>query len=138
MCIDSHDNFTSDRIALGYAPSDGSGCVREMLSKNIIGAPIDVDHQILKKTSVERHGDRTILRFTVTQTPKRTFDGFRVMWAIGKVSGSNGNGCSADIGYHGVKRGVAPVTWLLGLNGLPCRYSSYEMGEMESTDIVIA
>jgi len=136
MCVDSFDNFTSDRIALGYASSSGS-CVREMISKNLVGNPSDVDYKILKKTSVERHGGRTIVRFTVSQYwPKNgKFDGpFRVMWAIGKVSG--GNGCAADIGYHFAKRGVAPISWLAAINSLPCAFSSYEMGEMKSTDIM--
>jgi hypothetical protein len=31
MCVDSYDNFTSDRIALGYASSSVGGCVREMV-----------------------------------------------------------------------------------------------------------
>jgi len=47
MCVDSFDNFTSDRIALGYASSSGS-CVREMISKNLVGKPSDVDYKILK------------------------------------------------------------------------------------------
>jgi len=134
MCVDSWDNFTSDRIALGYASSSGGGCVREMISKDIVGSPVDVDYKILSKTSVERAGDRTVVRFTVSQHwPNKTLtpmpDGvFRVMWAIGKVSG--GSGCAADIGYHFVNRGVAPVDWLLALGSLPCKYSSFEMGEM--------
>jgi len=137
MCVDTFDNFTSDRIALGYASSSGS-CLREMVSKNIVGTPSDVNHKILKKTSVERARGRTILRFTVSQSPfkHRTFDGpFRVMWAIGKVSG--GSGCGADIGFHGANRGVAPMSWLGALNGIPCLFNSYEMDGMENTDIVL-
>jgi len=127
MCVDSYDNFTSDRIALGY--TSGGGCVREMVSKDVIGAPVDVDHKILSKTSVARVGDRTILRFTVSQHwPKfNTFDGIRVMWAIGKVSDSNG--CVADIGYHGVHRGVSPIDWLFVLGSTPCRYNPLEMDD---------
>lgn len=139
MCVDSYDNFTSDRIGLGYASSLRGGCVREMTMKNIIGAPADADYKILKKTSVRRVGGRTILRFTVSQHwPKRTLtpmpDGFfRVMWAIGKVSG--GQGCAADINYHGVARGVAPIDWLLAIGSLPCKYNSAEMVD-SSTDVV--
>jgi hypothetical protein len=135
MCVDPFDNYTSDRIALGYASSSGS-CVREMVSKNVVGTPTDVDYKILKQTSVERARGRTILRFTVSQTPfkHRTFDSFRVMWAIGKVSG--GSGCAADVGFHGSSRGVAPISWLGAINSLPCAFSSYEMDGMESTDIM--
>merc|ERR1719265_1438365 len=139
MCVDSFDNFTSDRIALGYASPTRGSCVREMVSKDIVGAPTDVDYKILSKTSVERSADRTVVRFTVSQRWPHgfNFDGyFRVMWAIGKVSG--GEGCSADIGYHGVNRGVAPVNWLLKLGSLPCKYNPYEMGEMVSTDVIFA
>jgi len=136
MCVDPFDNFTSDRIALGYASSSGS-CFREMVSKDVVGTPSDVDYKILKKTSVERARGRTILRFTVSQSPfkHKTFDGpFRVMWAIGKVSG--GSGCAANIGFHGAYRGVAPLTWLGALNGIPCAFNSYEMDGMENTDIM--
>jgi len=42
VCLYSFDNFTSDRIALGYASSSGS-CVREMVSKDVVGTPSDVD-----------------------------------------------------------------------------------------------
>merc|ERR1712100_846872 len=52
MCVDSFDNFTSDRIALGYTA--GGGCVREMVAKELIGTPADVDFKILKDTSIER------------------------------------------------------------------------------------
>merc|ERR1712087_87494 len=136
MCVDSFDNFTSDRIALGYASSSGS-CVREMVSKDIVGTPSDVDYKILKKTSVERSHGRTILRFTVSQNPfkHRTFDGpFRIMWAIGKVSG--GNDCAADIGFHGAQRGVAPISWLGAINSLPCLFNNYEMDGMENRDVM--
>ncbi len=139
MCVDSYDNFTTDRIALGYASSSLGGCVREMTMKNIIGAPTDADYKIMSKTSVQRAGDRTILRFTVSQHwPKKRFtpmpDGFfRVMWAIGKVSG--GNGCAADINYHGANRGLAPIDWILALGSLPCKYNPSEMGD-SSTDVV--
>jgi len=142
MCVDAFDNFTSDRIALGYG-SSARGCVREMISKDIVGPPVDVDYKILKKTSVERQAGRTVVRFTVSQhwPTASHFDGpFRVMWAIGKVTGdrTGESACGADIGYHGVNRGVAPISWLGTLGSLPCRYSSYEMGEMENTDTIFA
>merc|ERR1719375_1264670 len=56
MCVDSFDNFTSDRIALSYTAN--GGCVREMISKNIVGSPTDVDQKILKDTSVQRSNGR--------------------------------------------------------------------------------
>jgi len=129
MCVDSYDNFTSDRIALGY--SSHGGCVREMVSKEVTGTPVDVDYKILSKTSVVRAGDRTILRFTVSQHwlgPALTADGIRVMWAIGKVSGSDG--CAADIGFHGVHRGVSPIDWLGALGSTPCRYNPSDMDDV--------
>jgi len=135
MCVDSYDNFTSDRLAIGYTAN--GGCVREMTSDKIIGTPSDVDYKILKKTSIQRSNGRAILRFTVSQHwPKWTsFDGpFRVMWAIGKVSG--GNGCTSDIGYHFNKRGVAPVKWLGVLGSTRCRYNPDEMGK-ESTPLIV-
>merc|ERR1712151_901121 len=61
MCVDAYDNFTSDRIAVGYTAN--GGCVREMMTNKVIGAPSDADYNILKHTSVERSGDRSILRF---------------------------------------------------------------------------
>merc|ERR1719158_2077705 len=53
MCVDAFDNFTTDRIALGYTAN--GGCVREMVkpaSSGVIGDPIDTDFKILKNTSV--------------------------------------------------------------------------------------
>jgi len=104
MCVDAFDNFTSDRIALAYTAN--GGCVREMVSKYLVGTPTDADYKILKNTSVERAADRTILRFTVSQhwlypnaSSLGSKDGpFRIMWAIGQVTG--GSSCSATIGYH--------------------------------------
>merc|ERR1712150_75559 len=97
---------------------------------------------ILKKTSIERIGSRTILRFTVPQHwpkadnfPRSIMpDGeWRIMWAIGKVSGM-GESCGADISYHGVSRGVSPLYWLDALYfgtspaSLPCvgGFNNYE------------
>jgi len=124
MCVDAFDNFTSDRIALGYTANDG--CFREMVSKNLVGTPTDVEYKILRNTSVERSGDRTILRFTVSQhwlypnaSSLGSKDGpFRFMWAIGQVTG--GNACSANIGYHFNQRGVAPLVWLTS-GSTPCK-----------------
>lgn len=142
MCVDSYDNFTSDRIAVGYTAN--GGCVREMVSPNIVGEPIDADYKLLQKTSIERNGDRAILRFTISQHwPKGAWpkgglvpDGpFRVMWAIGKVS--SGNGCTSTLGYHNHHRGVAPVDWLLVLGSTPCKYNPNEMTEtMTETGVV--
>jgi len=131
MCVDSYDNFTSDRIAVGYTAN--GGCVREMTMNKVIGAPSDVSYRILRNTAVERVGDRTVLRFTLSQHwPTARFDGiFRVMWAIGKVSNGS-SACSAKIGYHDNHRGVAPVKWLVELGSLGCKYDGYEMGEAES------
>lgn len=145
MCVDSYDNYTSDRIALGYASSSGS-CMREMVSKNYAAAPVDVDYKILKNTSVERSSGRTILRFTVSQHwPDKKFsimpDGeFRIMWAIGKVQGEQG--CTAALNYHGVNRGTSPLYWLDALYAgqspasSGCKYSEYEMGEPHPLVIV--
>lgn len=122
MCVDPFDNFTSDRIAVGYTAN--GGCVREMVSKNLIGAPVDAKYKILRSTSVQRSGGRTILRFTVSQhwQPKKDeVDGpWRIMWAIGKVTG--GSECTADIGYHDHHRGVAPLKWLQ-IGSTACRFS---------------
>merc|ERR1719478_808296 len=104
MCVDAFDNFTSDRLAIGYTAN--GGCVREMVSPNIVGEPVDVDFKILKSTSIERNGDRAILRFTISQHwPQKPWpagglvpDGpFRVMWAIGKVSGSEDASCASKL-----------------------------------------
>lgn len=140
MCVDSYDNFTSDRIALGYASSSYGGCVREMVSDNYVGTPRDVDYKILSKTTVERAGDRTVLRFTIMQHWRVPLDPilpdgpFRLMWAIGKVSG--GSGCTADIRYHEHRRGVSPLDWLVILGALPCRFSPFEMGDLLNADMV--
>jgi hypothetical protein len=149
MCVDSYDNFTSDRIALGF--TSNGGCVREMTTDKVIGAPVDVDYKILKATSIERAGDRTILRFTVSQHwPKsealKLNDGpWRMMWAIGKVFGPRGASIGAPmdttckdvgIGYHSNHRGVSPLEWLLTLGSTPCNYSSYEM-DSSITNVVV-
>jgi len=126
MCVDSFDNFTSDRIALAYTRN--GGCVREMVAENIIGAPTDVDYKILKQTSVQRSNGRTILQFAVSQhwqPPVNETDGpFRIMWAIGQVSGDDG--CSASTGYHANHRGVAPLNWLQTLGSTSCRFDDDE------------
>jgi len=116
MCMDAFDNYTSDRIALGYTAN--GGCVREMVAKNYVGTPSDVDYKILKGTSVERSGGRTTLRFTISQhwlypnaSSLGSKDGpWRIMWAIGQVSG--GDACAASVGFHFNHRGVAPLKWL--------------------------
>ena len=41
MCVDSYDNYTSNRIALGYASSTYGSCVREMVATEYVGAPQD-------------------------------------------------------------------------------------------------
>jgi len=127
MCVDEFDNFTSDRIALGY--SANGGCVREMVAKDIIGAPSDVRTRILKSTSVERSWGRTIMRFTVSQhwqPNKDEMDGpWRMMWAIGKVNGENNDACSATLGYHDHHRGVAPLKWLQ-IGSTSCRFTASE------------
>jgi hypothetical protein len=123
MCIDAFDNFSSDRIALGYTAN--GGCFREMVSEHLVGTPSDVDHKILRNTSVERSNGRTILTFTISQhwlypnaSSLGSKDGpFRIMWAIGQVSG--GSGCSATIAYHSNLRGVAPLKWLTS-GSTPC------------------
>jgi hypothetical protein len=84
MCVDEYDNFTSDRIALGYATSSHGACVREMVSKDVVGEPSDAALKILSGTAVQRRGNRTVMKFTVPQHwPKKTaLDGFfRVMCA---------------------------------------------------------
>lgn len=123
MCLDANDNYTSDRIALGYTAN--GGCFREMVSENYVGTPSDVDYKILRNTSVERVGDRTILHFSVAQhwlypdnSSLGSKDGpWRIMWAIGQVTG--GSACSATIGYHSNQRGVAPLQWLTS-GSTPC------------------
>merc|ERR1719336_1293417 len=143
--MDSFDNFTSDRIALGYASSEG-GCVREMIAKSVIGKPEDAKTQILSYTSVQRLNGRTVMRFTVPQhwqDGNHTMDGpFRVMWAIGKVkagaSGSSG-GCDADIGYHNADRGMCPLEWMqpiyfgISPGSYPCKFNENEMGDSSET-----
>lgn len=133
MSIDAHDNFTSDRIALGYSSPSSGACVREMVAKDIVGAPEDVEYRILSNTSVERSAGRTTVRFTVSQRwpNEKQLDGpFRMMWAIGAVTASaNGDSCSATIGYHDKNRGVAPLEWLVAIGSSPCKYDPTEMGE---------
>lgn len=107
MCVDSFDNFTSDRIALGYATSSHGACVREMVSEGIVGAPSDVDYKILSGTTVTRSGTRTVMKFSVDQhwpDPVPTDGLFRIMWAVGAISG--GSGCNATC----VPRIDAPAT----------------------------
>jgi hypothetical protein len=142
MCIDSFDNFTSDRIALGYTTQ--GGCVREMVAKDIVGAPTDANFKILKNTSVERSNGRTILRFTISQhwqwDNDNKIDGpWRVMWAIGKVSPITHNvmasACTATVGYHLESRGVAPLDWLHNItsssvNSCPCKFGDDEAGHV--------
>jgi len=133
MCVDPYDNFTSDRIALGYAAdSYGSSCFREMISTEYVGAPSDVTRTILSKTSVSRVNGRTVLRFTVPQDQNPHVhhepfsDGpFRVMWAIGKVFGK---GCSAKLGYHGKNRAVHPIEWL-SIGSTACKFEPTEFEE---------
>jgi len=141
MCVDSFDNFTSDRIALGYTAH--GGCVREMVAKNIIGAPSDVNYKILKDTSVERVGGRTVLRFTVSQHWQwddglnKTDGPWRMMWAIGRVTPVTGNhmlgACAATIGYHAHHRGVAPLHWLQTLGSTRCTFDDFETGPVLPT-----
>ena len=72
MGIDAYDNFTSDRIALGYASPTHGACVREMTVQNVVvGKPTDTSFPILKQTGVERSGDRTVVRLGAASLPKR-------------------------------------------------------------------
>ena len=122
MCVDNFDNFTSDRIALGYATPSHGACVREMVSADIVGEPSDADYKIMRDTTVERQGQRTIMRFSLDQhwpTVVPTDGFFRVMWAVGDVSGAQG--CNATAGFHGIHRGVAPLNWLQ-INSRPCTF----------------
>jgi len=138
MCIDAFDNFTSDRIALGYTAN--GGCVREMVAKEIVGSPVDADFKVLKGTSVERSNGRTIMHFTISQhwqwDSDNKIDGpWRVMWAIGKVNAIPDNpmlsACTATIGYHAEHRGVAPLYWLKNIsagsiNACGCKFNDAE------------
>lgn len=147
MCVDAYDNFTTNRIGVGYASPELGHCVREMVMKDIVGEPVDAPVPMFNNTSVERHNGRTIVRFTVSQhwpvvNASLLQDGpFRVMWAIGKVSGHAG--CQATIGFHGINRGVAPIRWLgstvpptatgcpdCSLGSSSCTYSEFEMGNI--------
>ena len=95
--VDEFDNFTSDRIAVGYATSSYGACVREMVANDIVvsrwlllrlrfqrrkivagslttvatrrwqGEPSDVDTRLFSDTAVERSNGRTVMRFTVAQ-----------------------------------------------------------------------
>jgi hypothetical protein len=138
MCVDEYDDYSSDRIVLGYSSSDAAvgTCVREMVAKAVIGAPVDADTKVLKNTAVERSGKRTVVRFTVSQTWPETesLDGpWRIMWAVGNVAAGAGGagGCAAEPAYHGINRGVAPLKWLESLGSTPCAYSPTEhMGEL--------
>ena len=65
-----------------------------------------------------------VMRFTLSQHWPEALpsDGyFRVMWAQGAVSG--GRGCAADLGFHGINRGVAPLEWL-NHNSRPCVFDT--------------
>jgi hypothetical protein len=66
-----------------------------------------------------------VMRFTLSQHWPEALpsDGyFRVMWAQGAVSGSD-RGCAADLGFHGINRGVAPLEWL-NHNSRPCVFDT--------------
>ena len=122
-------NFMTDRIAVGYATSASGSCVREMSMPNLVGEPADVSVPVLTNTSVERVGERTVMKFTAMQhwpdaQPTNVTDGpFRVMWAIGSVTGDAGANCKAQIGYHGpTSKGVAPINWLVTLGSTPCKF----------------
>lgn len=122
MCVDSFDNFTSDRLAVAYATVNHGACMREMVSKNIVGTPTDVDFKLFSGTSVKRVGSRTVMTFTVSQhwpTAVANDGLFRVMYAKGAVSG--GSDCSATLGFHGIARGVAPLEWL-DINSRACTF----------------
>ena len=134
MCVDAYDNFTTDRIAVGYATPASGSCVREMSMPNLVGEPTDVSIPVLKNTSVERVGERTVMKFTAVQhwpdaQPTNMTDGpFRVMWAIGSVTGDAGANCRAQIGYHGpTSKGVAPIKWLVTLGSTPCTFDPSDM-----------
>jgi len=137
MCVDSYDNFTSDRIAVGYTAN--GGCVREMTTDQVIGAPSDADFRLLKGTSVERSAGRTVMRFTISQHWSRTtLDGpFRVMWAIGKIGSRQGSdACAASLSYHFNQRGVAPIKWLGTLGSTGCKFDPQEFSAASSQMVV--
>ena len=93
-----------------------------MVSADIVGEPSDADYKIMRDTTVERQGQRTIMRFSLDQhwpTVVPTDGFFRVMWAVGDVSGAQG--CNATAGFHGIHRGVAPLNWLQ-INSRPCTF----------------
>lgn len=128
MCVDEYDNYTSDRITVGYATSTHGSCVREMVITDMVGTPYDVSYKLTTKQSVKRVRKRTAVSFTIPQTwpHKKPFDGwFRTMWAIGKVS--DGSGCDANINYHGKMRGMSPLNWLEVMGSTPCDYDVDEM-----------
>jgi hypothetical protein len=136
MCVDKYDSFASDRIAIGYAGGSAT-CFREMVSRNIVGAPVDVpaDSLTLKDTAVTRQAKRTVLKFTVSQHWNATMpiDGpWRIMWAIGSVT-PGATACTSTLGYHTKNRGVAPLLWLQevetggSIGSTACKYSPTEM-----------
>lgn len=136
MCIDAYDNFTSDRIAVGYSTPSNGAYLREMVAKELVGSLKDTDYKIFKNTKVARVQGRTWMTFTVSQhwphgmLPRLDDGPFRTMWAIGKVSG--GKDEAANVGYHAGLRGVAPMSWLVALGSSPCRYKPFpaEQGDI--------
>jgi hypothetical protein len=138
MCVDKYDNFTSDRLAIGYSGGTGA-CFREMVSPNLIGSPVDVPtgSKIMKNVGVTRQASRTVLKFTLSQHWPDVMpnDGpWRIMWATGKVVSATT--CASSLGYHAKNRGVAPLYWLKAIEGadgkgIGSTACKYEPGEMD-------
>jgi len=119
MSKDEFDrNRTQAAIVLGYAGSAGS-CVREMESKEYVGAPTDVEgNPNIQNESAERVNGRTVISFTVEQhagkTDKEIAHFFnaeqlsqKTMWAIGAIDGVD---CDAKVQFHRA-RGMSPLAW---------------------------
>lgn len=118
----SNDDFDRNRtqanIVLGYAGSSGS-CVREMESKQYVGAPTDVEGSPnLFDQSVERVNGRTLISFTIEQHVGQTDTEIahffnaeqlsqKTMWAIGAMDGAD---CDAKVQFHRA-RGMSPLAW---------------------------
>jgi hypothetical protein len=64
MCVDEYDNYTTDRIVVGYSGAKQGACVREMVSRQLAGEPVDVpkSERMLRATSVEQRAGRTVRR----------------------------------------------------------------------------
>ena len=105
---------------MGYGDAEGAPCLRHMsASAAYVGAVDDVpDDGTFTNLAVTTANRKTSIEFThngkfgaTTEDihwNSHAFGVQRVMWAKGPVSG---RGCTAELGYHGGVRAVAPLSF---------------------------